>query len=48
MGAYGMSICNFCGKEIHDLEEHTCKVDDLKNKIMELEDEIECMNERDD
>jgi predicted metal-binding protein len=45
MSAYGMNTCEFCDQQYHDLDEHECDVADLKNKIIELKEEITSLHE---
>jgi hypothetical protein len=41
MGAFGNYICEYCGASVFDLDDHECKVDDLKAVIRELKKEDE-------
>ena len=36
MSAYGDTICEYCNESYHELEEHTCEYEVLKDRIFVL------------
>lgn len=45
MSAYGNIQCDLCKQSYYELDEHTCDIYGLRNRIEHLEDDIERLKE---